>query len=172
MCLLMCACVVDVTNEWMRERVCVFNQKSMHVCLFTALRECFRPAVMHTGVFSPIVCVLRRVFVCICWNVNRFICYLQLYPISTFLFIPVVFRPLHGVPRALHILYVSLYLTPTSGLAGSTNELVSWIRCDRWGRHTGCAGLGVLQDRLENHWFMPMCLIYYILCLKKKKKKP
>lgn len=66
--------------------MCVFSQKqSKHVCLFTALRECFGPAVMHTGVFSPIVCVLRRVFVCICWNVNRFFCYLQLHPICTLL---------------------------------------------------------------------------------------
>ncbi len=46
-----------------------------------------------------------------------------------------------------HFVY---FPTPTSGLAVSTNELMSWIRCDRWGRHTKCAGLGVLQNR--NPW--------------------
>ncbi len=35
----------------------------------------------------------------------------------------VVLKPLHEVPPALHILYVSLYLTPTSGLAVFTIEL-------------------------------------------------
>ncbi len=29
---------------------------------------------------------------------------------------------------------------------------MSGIRCVRWGRHTKCAGLGVLQDRFENPW--------------------
>ncbi len=59
-----------------------------------------------------------------------------------------------SLPSALHILYVSLYqsATPTSVLAVSTNELMSWIRCDRWGSHIKCAGMGVLQDRFENHW--------------------
>ncbi len=63
----------------------------------------------------------------------------------------VVLKPLHEVLPALHILYVSLSDTPTSGLAGSPNELIRWITCDWWGRNTKCAGLGVLQDRFENH---------------------
>lgn len=64
------------------------QRKSQCMCVYLLHSESvFGPAVMHTGVFSPIVCVLRGVFVCICWNVNRFICYLQLYPICTILFV-------------------------------------------------------------------------------------
>ncbi len=33
----------------------------------------------------------------------------------------------------------------------STNELMSWIRCDIWVRFTKYEGLGVLQDKFENH---------------------
>ncbi len=62
----------------------------------------------------------------------------------------VVLKPLHEVPPALHILYVSLYLTHTLQVLQSA--LMSGIRCDRWGRHTKCAGLGVLQERFEKHW--------------------
>ncbi len=79
----------------------------MHVCLFTALRECFGPAVMHTSVFSPIVCVLRRAFACICWNVNRLFCYLQLYSVSALLFVYA------NVP---HLLYSVLFLNTRSNL--------------------------------------------------------
>ncbi len=66
--------------------------------------------------------------------------------------LPVVFKPLHEVPPALHIvsIYLHLYATLTSGLAVSTNELMSWIRCDyRWGRHTKCAGLGYSRTGLR-----------------------
>ncbi len=64
----------------------------------------------------------------------------------------VVLKPLHEVPQ--HSLLISD--TPTSGHAVSTNELMSWIRCDRWGRHTRCAGQGYFMERFENHWLKSM----------------
>ncbi len=57
-----------------------------------------------------------------------------------------------STPSTAHFVCLPISDTPTSGLAVSTNELMSWIRCDRWGRHTRCEWLGVLQDMFENHW--------------------
>lgn len=106
----MCVCIVHVT-QLMNARVCVGVRtvtKSQCMCVYLLHSESvFGPAVMHTGVFSPIVCVLRRVFVCICWNVNRFIFYLQLYPICTLLFVYA------NVP---HLLYSVLFLNTRSNL--------------------------------------------------------
>lgn len=52
----------------------------------------------------------------------------------------VVFKPLHEVPWALHILYVSLYLIHPLQVLQS--PLMSWIRCDRWWRHIVCRAGG------------------------------
>ncbi len=59
-----------------------------------------------------------------------------------------------STPSTAHFVCLPISDKPTSGIAVSTNELMGWIRCDRWGRHTICAGLEVLQDRFENHWVM------------------
>ncbi len=63
-----------------------------------------------------------------------------------------VLKPVLGTPSH-HIFCMSLSLaTPNSSLADSTNELMSWIRCVKWGRHTKYAVVGGPQDRFENHW--------------------
>ncbi len=47
------------------------------------------------------------------------------------------------------------YMSPWSSwpsLAVSTNDLVSWVRCFRWWRHTNYSVAGARQDRFEKHW--------------------
>ncbi len=54
-----------------------------------------------------------------------------------------------STPSTGHFVCLPISDTPTSGLAVSTNELMSWIRCDRWGRHTKCAGVGYSRTGLR-----------------------
>jgi len=68
MCLLMCGCVVHVTQllcvcvcGWVG--VCTIT-KSMHVCLFTALRECFWACCnAHRCIFTHCLCIKDSVCV-------------------------------------------------------------------------------------------------------------
>ncbi len=45
----------------------------------------------------------------------------------------------------------------------STNELMSWIRCDRWGRHTKCAGLGLSRTGLRTTALLKMIRMFMLL---------
>ncbi len=72
-------------------------------------------------------------------------------PSNLMCLIAVVLKPVLRTPSH-HIFCMSLsYDTPSSSLADPT-ELMSWIRCVKWGRHTKYVVVGGPQDRFENHW--------------------
>lgn len=77
---------------------------------------------------------------------------------SSHFLLPVVFKPVHEVTPALHILHVSLCLTHSLQLLQS--PLMSWIRCDGWGRRTKCAGLRYSRTGLTT---TALCLLWFIV---------